>query len=139
MFNFDNIDRYLLGSDKLFKELSNAAKLAGSATYPPYNVVKLDDNHYLLEMAVAGFSKQNLDIEIKDKTLTIKGSATLGDLVPENVTYLWKGIADRSFTRTFTLADTIEIKDAELVNGMLKIFLENLVPEEQKPKKVDIK
>lgn len=139
MLNFDNLERFLIGSDNLFKQLNTASKLANSATYPPYNILKVDDTHYIIEMAVAGFGKHNLDIEIKDKTLTIKGSTTVGDLVPENLTYLWKGIADRSFTRTFTLADTIEVKDAELVNGMLKIFLESLVPEEQKAKKVDIK
>jgi len=90
-------------------------------------------------MAVAGFGKQNIDIEMANNTLTIKGGLNLDQLDPATpMTYIYKGIADRSFTRKFTVADTVEVKNAELVNGMLKLWLENIIPEEKKPKKIDI-
>jgi molecular chaperone IbpA len=107
--------------------------------YPPYNIIKVDENKYALEMAVAGFGKQNIDIELANNTLTIKGGLSLDQLDPTNPgTYIYKGIADRSFTRKFSVADTVEVKNAELINGMLKIWLETIIPDDKKPKKIDI-
>lgn len=143
-FNTGNIDKWFVGADKILKNISNAqetyAKAAG-VNWPPYNIVKNDENNYTIEMAVAGFGKHNLDIELANNTLVIKGGANSTELDPVDhpVEYIWKGIADRFFTRRFTLADTVEVKNAEYINGMLKIFLENVVPEEKKPRKVDIK
>jgi molecular chaperone IbpA len=142
-FNTGNIDKWFVGADKVLKNLTNAqeayAKAAG-VNWPPYNIVKNDENSYTIELAVAGFGKQNLDIELANNTLVVKGG-TSNELVDTSnpVEYLWKGIADRVFTRKFTLADTVEVKNAEYINGMLKIFLENVVPEDKKPRKVDIK
>lgn len=142
-FNTQNIDKWFVGADRMLKNISNAQELYSKSAqnWPPYNIVKTDDNHYTIEMAVAGFGKHNLDIEMANNTLVVKGGMTLDEIDPvENpVEYLWKGIADRVFTRRFTLADTVEVKNAEYINGMLKIFLENVIPEEKKPKKVDIK
>jgi molecular chaperone IbpA len=84
-------------------------------------------------MAVAGFGKTDLDIELKDGTLTVSGSHDADDK-----DYIYQGIANRAFTRKFTLADTVVVKNAELVNGLLKIALERFVPEEKKAKKIDI-
>jgi molecular chaperone IbpA len=84
-------------------------------------------------MAVAGFGKQNLDIELKDDTLTITGKHEA-----EDKDYIYQGIANRAFTRQFTLADTVVVKNAELVNGLLRIALERYIPEEKKAKKIDI-
>lgn len=143
-FNTGNIDKWFVGADKILKNISNAqetyAKAAG-VNWPPYNIVKNDENNYTIEMAVAGFGKHNLDIELANNTLVIKGGANSTELDPVDhpVEYIWKGIADRFFTRRFTLADTVEVKNAEYINGMLKIFLENVVPEEKKPRKVNIK
>ena len=91
-------------------------------------------------MAVAGFGKHNLNIEIANGTLTIAGHTDVSDMVKDGINnhYLYKGIADRSFTRSFNIADTVEIKNAELMNGMLKVWLENIIPESKKPKKIDI-
>jgi molecular chaperone IbpA len=90
-------------------------------------------------MAVAGFGKQNIDIELANNNLTIKGGLSLDQLDPTNPgTYIYKGIADRSFTRKFSVADTVEVKNAELINGMLKIWLETIIPDDKKPKKIDI-
>ena len=138
-FNTSNFDKYFVGADKLIENFAKAQQMFANSIpgYPPYNIVKVDDNKYIIEMAVAGFGKQNLDIEIQDKVLTIKGNVTTSDENPAS--YVYKGIADRAFTRKFTLADTVEIKDAELINGMLKVWLENMIPEEKKPRKVDIK
>jgi molecular chaperone IbpA len=102
-------------------------------TYPPYNIKKVDENKYVIEMAVAGFGKQDLELELQDGTLTIKGNVS-----SEDADYIYKGIAERAFTRQFTLADTVEVKNADLINGMLKIWLERFIPEEKKPKKISI-
>lgn len=137
----NNFDKYFIGADKMIQTLAkaNEATLKSVAGYPPYNIAKLDENKYVIEMAVAGFGKQNIDIEIANNTLTVKGGLNLVQLDDTNpITYLYKGIADRSFTRKFTLADTVEVKNAELINGMLKLWLENIIPEEKKPKKIDI-
>ena len=134
------IARFGIGFDQMFNELERVTRQ--TTNYPPHNVLRIDDNHYVVEMAVAGFGKQNLDIELANNTLVIKGGLSVDDMANETVNpvqYLWKGIADRYFTRNFTLADTVEVKNAELINGMLKIFLENVIPEEKKPKKVEIK
>jgi molecular chaperone IbpA len=140
-FNPATFDKFFVGADKLFKTLEKASETAykGIPGYPPYNIAKVDENKYVIEMAVAGFGKQNIDIELANNTLTIKGGLTLQDYNLENpVTYIYKGIADRSFTRKFTVADTVEVKNAELINGMLKLWLENIIPDEKKPKKIDI-
>lgn len=138
-----SLEKYFIGADKVFQTLAkvNEATLKGVPGYPPYNIVKVNENKYVIEMAVAGFGKHNIDIEIANNTLTVKGGLTVNDLGEESVnpvSYLYKGIADRAFTRKFTLADTVEVKNAELINGMLKLWLENIIPEEKKPKKIDI-
>lgn len=141
-FNTGNIDKWFVGADKMLKNLATAQETYAKATnWPPYNIIKNDENNYTIEMAVAGFGKHNLDIELSNNTLIVKGGMTVDEVDPIDnpVQYLWKGIADRVFTRKFTLADTVEVKNAEYINGMLKIFLENVVPEEKKTKKVDIK
>ena len=142
-FNTGNIDKWFVGADRMIKNLATAQETyAKAANWPPYNIVKVDDNNYTIELAVAGFGKQNLDIELANNTLVVKGGYTVEeqvDPIDNPVQYLWKGIADRMFTRKFVLADTVEVKNAEYINGMLKIFLENVIPEEKKAKKVDIK
>lgn len=131
-----------IGFDGLFKQLEEAHKqiAKSAANYPPYNVKKVEDNKYVIELAVAGFGKQDIEVTMQDGVLTIKGNTSLDTLVKDgvDVTYLHKGIADRAFTRQFSLADTIEIKNAELINGMLKLWLENIIPDAKKPRKIDI-
>lgn len=123
-----------IGFDSIFKKMLDVSEqLPKIPTYPPYNVKKVDDNRYIVEMAVAGFGKQNLDIELKEDVLSITGNVE-----SDEGEYLHRGIANRAFTRKFTIADGVEVKNAELVNGMLSVFLERFVPEEKKPKKIDI-
>lgn len=141
-FNTGNIDRWFLGADRMLKNMAAAQETYAKATnWPPYNIVKIDENNYTIELAVAGFGKHNLDIELANNTLVVKGGFTAEEIDPvvNPIQYLYKGIADRVFTRKFTLADTVEVKNAEYINGMLKIFLENVVPEEKNPRKVEIK
>ena len=142
-FNTANLDRWFLGADKVLKQLSSAHDQFAKNIpgYPPYNIVKVDDNKYQIELAVAGFGKSEIEIELANNTLVVKGGVTNNVPATEEdnaSTYLWKGISDKAFTRSFTLADTVEVKNAEYINGMLKIFLENIIPESKKPRKVDI-
>ena len=131
-----------IGFDEAFKNLENVTRTIQKAvpSYPPYNIKKVAENRYVLELAVAGFGKQDLELELKEGVLSVKGRTTMDTLTKDghDVTYLYKGIADRAFTRQFTLADSVEIKNAELLNGMLKVWLENIIPESKKPKKIDI-
>jgi molecular chaperone IbpA len=125
-----------IGFEPILKRLNAlAADLPKIPTFPPYNIKKLSDSKYAIELAVAGLSKSDIEIEMKDGTLTIRGKS---DSTADLDSYIVKGIADRAFTRQFTLADTIEVKNAELVNGMLKIMLEQFIPEEKKAKKIEI-
>lgn len=130
-------DKFFVGYDGLLKRFADAQESISKVVpnYPPYNIAKVDDNKYVIEMAVAGFGKHNLNIELANNTLVISGD-TSGD--SSQGSYLYKGIADRSFARTFNIADTVEIKNAELINGMLKVWLENIIPESKKPKKIEI-
>lgn len=139
--DFNKFDKFFIGHDGLAKRLTEAAQFVQKATnFPPYNIVKVDDNKYVIELAVAGFGKHNLELEFQEGVLTISGKSNVEDLEKESndIAYLYKGIADRTFTRKFTLADTIEIKNAELINGMLKVWLENVIPDSKKPVKINI-
>jgi molecular chaperone IbpA len=133
-------DKYFVGYDGIMKRFQEASETLAKTipNYPPYNIVKVDDNKYVIEMAVAGFGKQNLEITIDNGNLTVHGYANVNDEALEDHNYLYKGIADRNFTRKFSIADTVEINNAQLINGMLKIWLENIIPNSKKPKKVDI-
>ena len=128
------LSKNAIGFDSIFERLQAASDaLPKIPTYPPYNIKKVDDEHFVIEMAVAGFGKANLDIELKNDKLTITGNH---DAVDSD--YIYQGIANRAFTREFTLADSVVVKNAELVNGLLKIALERYIPEEKKAKKIDI-
>jgi len=139
---FKDLDKFFVGFDDTFNRLAkfhdDVAK--NIPNYPPYNIKKVDDNKYVIELAVAGFSKNELELELADGVLSVKGSTSIDSLVNDGVdqTYLYKGISDRAFSRKFTLADTVEIKNAEYINGLLKVFLERIIPEHKKPKKIEI-
>jgi molecular chaperone IbpA len=139
---FGQFDPFSVGFDKTFKALASQLDGIGKALpgYPPYNIKKVDENKYVIEMAVAGFAKTDLEVTLDGGKLTITGKTKDdSDLDNANVFYFYKGIAERAFSRTFTLADSVEIKNAEMVNGILKVWLENFIPEHKKPKKFDIK
>lgn len=126
-------DPFFIGFDSMVNKMHHVNK--NSTNYPPYNLVKTGEESYVIELAVAGFAEEDFDIELHKGILTIK--ATVAEK-SEEPTYLHKGIAARSFERKFTLADTIEVMGVQLYNGMLQVRLENIVPEEKKPKKIPI-
>lgn len=137
---FKDFDKLYVGFDDQFNKL---AKIHDDLTknipnYPPYNIKKTGENTYVIEIAVAGFAKQDIEIELVDGKMVVKGSVH-SDEADTMDTFLFKGIANRAFTRTFALDDQIEVKDAEMFNGMLKVFLERIIPEHKKPKKIDVK
>ena len=137
LLDLHKFDPFSIGYDKMFDrlELFNTALSKAVPGYPPYNIKKTEKNFYVLELAVAGFSKEDIDIELTDGSLTVSASAKTSDSKEE---FLHKGIADRSFKRKFELADNVEIRNVDLVNGMLKISLEYVVPDNKKPKKIEI-
>jgi molecular chaperone IbpA len=104
------------------------------STFPPHNIIKSLDNRYYIEIAVAGFTKNEIDIQVQEGNLFIKGEKKH----KKEVTYLHQGIGNRSFTKVITLADTIEVKGADIKDGILCIELENIIPEHKKPRKVEI-
>jgi molecular chaperone IbpA len=111
---------------------------SNEAGYPPYNVVKLDDDSFVIELAVAGFSKNSIDITVQDSVLNIEGEQETDDRSDEETNYLYKGISSRKFRRTFNLADYVEVKDATVKDGVLKVILERHVPEELKPRTIPV-
>ena len=145
---FKDLDRFFVGFDKVAEKMASVADQAQTlaAKYPPYNLKKIDENKYTIELAVAGFAKQDLEIEIVDDKLIIKGNTHSGEPAEQDSKGEWtwpqmlhQGLAMRPFTRTFTLSDNVEIRGASLLNGILKIVLEAIIPESKKPKKVEIK
>jgi len=101
--------------------------------YPPYNIYKADENKYVIELAVAGFGKQDIEITLDNDKLVVKGEAK-----DDTQAFLYKGIATRAFTRSFAIDDQVVVNNASMVNGMLKIFLERIIPEHKKSRKVEI-
>lgn len=102
--------------------------------YPPYNVIKQDEDTYLVELALAGFNKSEINVTVDNGNLIVKGEKENKD-----VQFKHKGIATRSFTRSFALGEYMEVTEAEFENGMLSVIIERIVPEEKKPKSIDIK
>jgi molecular chaperone IbpA len=135
--NLPQFHKATIGFDRLFNELEfvNRSNTNGQG-YPPYNIAQINDNEYMISIAVAGFGMDNLDITLEKNVLTVEGTAPKGD---EEVNYLHKGIGGRNFRRQFTLAEHIEVEQAELELGMLNIHLVRNVPEAQKPRKIAIK
>lgn len=119
-----------VGFDNLFNESTRAS--LKEDTYPPHNIVHIDDDNFLVEIAVAGFSKEDLDIQLKDSILTVNG-----DMEDIRI-YNHKGISTRKFTRTFTLSKHVQVKGADLKNGILSIPLIRVIPESEHPKKIEI-
>ena len=133
-----DFDKFFVGFDDQFNRLSKIHDDLTKAipNYPPYNIKKTGDNTYVIEMAVAGFAKQDIEIELADGKMIIKGNVQNDEAEDA---FLFKGIANRAFTRSFALEDTVEVKDAAMMNGMLKVFLERIIPEHKKPKKIEVK
>jgi molecular chaperone IbpA len=136
-FDIPAIHRHAIGFDRVFDELNRAfANSKSDGNYPPYNIVQLNDTQYVIEVAVAGFAETELDVELKDNILIVKGEKSKEEGSETN--YLHKGISNRNFTRNITLAENVEVRGATVKNGILSVALELVIPEEQKPKKIAI-
>lgn len=136
---FAGFDKVFVGFDDQFNKLAKIHDdLAKNIpNYPPYNIKKTDENKYVIEIAVAGFAKQDIEIDLEGDKMVVKGKVQTDEKDAAS-NFLFKGISDRAFTRTFALDDQVEVKGAEMFNGMLKVFLERIIPEHKKPKKINI-
>jgi molecular chaperone IbpA len=134
--NLPHFHKATVGFDRMFDELERTFANSKATSYPPYNIVQINDDEYMISVAVAGFAMSDLDV-VKDKNiLRIEGTTAESE---EEVEYLHKGIGARNFRREFTLADHVEVESASLELGMLNVYLKREVPEELQPKKIEIK
>lgn len=129
--------RTVVGFDRLASMIDQASRLDGSQGYPPYNIERVDDNAFAIEIAVAGFTEDDLDIETKEGLLTVAGKRGESE-DGEGRNYLHRGIAQRSFIRRYQLADHVIVTGANLQHGVLRIDLIRELPEEKKPRKIEI-
>jgi molecular chaperone IbpA len=139
---FKDFDKFYVGFDDQYSKLAklHTDMSKNIPNYPPYNIKKTGENTYVIELACAGFSKSQIEIELDGDKLYVRGnSADAEETASPYSNYLYHGIATRPFTRTFALNDQVEVKDAGMINGMLKIILERIIPEHKKPKKIDVK
>ncbi|TNE41288.1 MAG: Hsp20 family protein [Alphaproteobacteria bacterium] len=134
-FDFSPLYRSTVGFDRLARMLDTAAQVDTGSTYPPYNIERVDDNDYRITMAVAGFSEDELNIEVKENALTVTGAIEKKD---EERQFLHRGIAERSFERKFQIADHVKVTGAKLENGLLHIELVREIPEAKKPRQINI-
>lgn len=121
--------------DRMWR-IHNNANAQVNTNYPPYNIIKDGDN-YIVEIAVAGFKQDEIDIEVKENELIVFGKVSSVP-IEDGPKFLHRGIAAREFQRTFVLSDDVVVKDANMENGMLSIFLEHIIPENKKPRKIKI-
>jgi molecular chaperone IbpA len=132
----DSLNRALIGFDSMFDTLERRFQNQLATNYPPFNVVKWSEDSYEIQLAVTGFEKEEIAVEVEQSQLTIRGESKVegGD----NTVYLHRGLATRDFEKTFTLAEHMEVKGAEIKNGMLMIKIIRNLPESAKPRVIDI-
>ncbi len=125
----DTIHRNSIGLEDWMRRLDNAFE-AGDVNYPPYNLVKETDTRYRLELAIAGFSKEDVEVTTESNKLTVEGKQKDADTAE----YVYRGLASRDFTRTWTLSDDVEVNEVDFTNGLLTVRLNKIVPDHQKRK-----
>ena len=129
-------DPFFIGFDRALDTWSHAQTVSSATNYPPYNVIKVDEDNFVVELAVAGFSKTDIDVSTADGKLTVKGELNTED---NDSKFIHRGIAARKFTREWALGEYMEVNAAELKDGMLQIDIVRILPEEKKPKTIKIK
>ena len=134
--DFTPLYRSAVGFDRLASLLEAAAGADSASGYPPYNIETTGENAYRIEIAVAGFKPEDLTIEAKENTLTVQGRKVAND---ETRRFLHRGLAERNFERRFQLADYVVVTEAQLVDGLLAISLKRELPEQLKPRRIEIK
>ena len=134
---FNQLRPHTIGYDNIFEHFNDMFESSGfQNTFPPYDIIKNSDTKYDIQIALAGYSKEDITIEVKDNTLSIKSVKKHED---DKVEVLHRGIAKRYFERHFTIADDVKVNGAELKNGLLIVSLERVVPEHKKPRTITIK
>lgn len=128
-------DPWLIGFTREFERLNSIQKTNSKVTYPPYNVLQYDEDSYSLELAVAGFAKDEIEITVKDGSLIVSGEKLAAEV---DDYYLYRGIATRKFTRSFALGEFMEVGSANMDNGILSITITRVVPEDKKPRQIEI-
>ena len=132
-FNTSTLAKHLIGFDPIFDRILGTVE--EPKPFPPYNIRKVTDTSYNIEIAVAGFEKDEIDITLEDHILTVTGTRKSK---ADESEFIYKGIAERNFTRKFTLSDDVEVNFADIFNGILMIALKRNIPEEKKPKKIPL-
>ena len=129
-----------MGFDSIFEEFDRVLESTEryNSNYPPYNIRKINENDYKIEVALAGYSKDDIELELKDSTLTVRNKAKEKIVNEDSNGVIHKGISTRQFERAFTISEDIKIKNAELNNGLLNIDLERIVPEEKRARLINI-
>jgi molecular chaperone IbpA len=130
------LSRALIGFDRIFDDMERRFATQLSTNYPPYNIAKVGENLYDISIAVTGFEKSEITVEVENNELTVRGERKEVDT--PDVEYIHRGLALRDFERTFTLAEHVKVRKAEIKNGILLIQLEREIPEELKPRIIDI-
>jgi molecular chaperone IbpA len=134
-FDFSPLYRSAVGFDRMTSLLDAAQKSTAADSYPPYNIEKTGEDAYRITLAVAGFGAEDIDMEVRDSQLVVVGK---GDNEGDDTQFLHRGIARRAFERRFQLADHVEVKDADLRDGMLVVDLVREIPEAMKPRRIEI-
>ena len=135
-FDVPQLHKFGIGFDNMFDELMRVTSQQTNSNYPPHNVIKTAENKVTIEVAVAGFAEGEIDIQVDKRTLTITGEQIREE--DADWEYLHRGISSRDFTHSFSLADHVEVKNASVRNGILRVYLERIVPEADKPKSIAI-
>lgn len=131
-----SIHRHAIGFDRIISELNRTFANSKSDNYPPHNIVQTDEHKYVIEVAVAGFAESELDVELRENVLTVRGEQDKTTVQERQ--YLYRGISSRNFTKTFPLGENVEVRGATVNNGILSIQLEQVIPEDKQPKKIAI-
>ena len=137
---WNSLRPFSVGFDSIFEEFDRMLESPErySSNYPPYNIHKLNENDYKIEIALAGYSKDDIELELKESTLTVSNKAKEKVVNEEGNGVIHKGISTRQFERSFTISEDIKVKNAELKNGLLNIDLERIIPEEKKSRLIEI-
>ena len=140
-FTAGDLERFMglsIGFDSMFNRMMNFPSTQQESGYPPYNIRKVDDYNYVIEIALAGFSESDIEVEVADGVISVRSLGEKGKQNLDTPDYVHRGIANRSFSKSWTLSDDMVVKGAEFQNGLLNINLEKVVPEEKKPRIIPI-
>ena len=140
-FTAGDLERFMglsIGFDSMFNRMMNFPTTQQESGYPPYNIRKVDDYNYVIEIALAGFSERDIEVEVADGVISVRSLGEKGKQNLDTPDYVHRGIANRSFSKSWTLSDDMIVNGAEFQNGLLNINLEKVVPDEKKPRIVPI-